>query len=164
MVGAFAALALLSGLSDPGGPPAGQGDRQVRHYRVAGWRLEVHRDRFADLVACTLQKPGVTYDRGVLTFRFSHGVDTANALFRIDNAQPRGAGSVAVEAAGLGAHFNGPNLTNPSNGEVHIPADAVDEARKVSIEPNRRSAYRTFDVTGLSRAIEAAKARGCDIA
>jgi hypothetical protein len=164
MVGAFAALALFSGLFGLGSAPPGPGDRQVRHYRVAGWRLEVGRDRFAGQVACTFQKPGVTYDHGVYTFRFARDVDTANALFRIDNAPPRGVGSVAVEAAGLGARFNGPSLTNPSNGEVHIPASAVGEARRVSIEPNRRIAHRTFDVTGLSRAIEAAKARGCDIA
>lgn len=105
----------------------------------------------------------MTYDRGVLTFHFGHDVDTANALFRADNGPTQSAGQVAVEAAGLGARFNGPNMTNPSNGEVHIPARELGEAIKVSIQPNHRASHRTFDMTGLSRAIEVAKVRGCDI-
>jgi hypothetical protein len=163
MVGAVAALALLSGLFHPGGSPASRPDLQVQHYRVTGWRLEVRRDRFTDVAACTIQRSDITYDRGLLTFRFGHRIDTANALFRVDDGPVRTAGSVAVKAAGMGARFNGPNLANPSDGEVHIPADDVAQAARISIKPNSKMTHRTFDLTGLSNAIETAKAKGCDI-
>jgi hypothetical protein len=163
MKGAVASLALLGMLFHPGGSSAAQNDHQIQHYRVDGWRLDIHRDRFTGSEVCTLRRPNITYGHGVLTFRFGHDIDTANALFRIDNGPVQSAGRVAVEAAGLGARFNGPNMTNPSNGEVHIPAADLNGGLRVSIEPNKRSSHRTFDVTGLSHAIETAKSRACDI-
>jgi hypothetical protein len=163
MLAAAAALALLSELFHHGGSPARRPDLKVQHYRVAGWRLEVRQDRFIGTATCTIQRSGVTYGHGLLTFRFGQRVDTANALFRVDDGPLRSAGSVAVKAAGLGARFDGPNLANPSNGEVHIPSDDLGPALSVSIKPNSRMTHQTFNLTGLSSAIEAAKAKGCDI-
>jgi hypothetical protein len=162
MLGALAALAVLSGLFQTSGHPLGRRDILIQNTRVAGWRLEVRRDRFTGESRCVLRKPGVTYGVGLITFRFAADVDTANALLRTDTGPPRRVGLWAVEAAGLGARFDGPNLSNPSNGEVHVPAAELGSTRRVLIRPNERVAPRTFDVTGLSRAIEASKARGCD--
>lgn len=157
MIGAVAALALMSGLFQSPGR-----DVQVRRYQTAGWRLTVRQNHFTGLTACTIERRNVVFAEGVVTFHFGHRVDTANAEFRIGDAPPRVVGSVAVEAAGLGARFNGPNLGNPSNGEVHIPADLVDQAQLVSIKPNRKMNHRTFNLTGLSTAVEMAKAQRCD--
>jgi hypothetical protein len=161
MVGLVAALALTTGLFHFGGPTGGH-DVRVRFYHGGGWRFTIRQDRFRGQTTCAIYKHDIRYAEGVITFRFGQRVDTANARFRLDNGPPREAGSVAVEAAGLGAQFNGPSLSNPSNGEVHIPADVVAQATTVAIQPNNRTNHRTFNLTGLPRALEIAKAQHCD--
>jgi hypothetical protein len=161
MVGLVAALALTGGLFHHGGRPDGR-DVHVHFYRQAGWHFTVRQDHFRGKTTCRIYKHDVTFAEGVVTFQFGHGVDTANARFRLDDGPPREAGSVAVEAAGLGARFNGPNLRNPSDGQVHIPADVIGGATKVAIQPNSKTNHRTFNLAGLSRALEVAKAQNCD--
>lgn len=161
MIGALAALAMLGGLFHPNDKL--RHDVRAQHYRVDGWRLELWDDRFTGQTTCRIERSNVVYSQGIVTFRFGHNVDTANALFRLDDGSVHTAGSVAVEAAGMGAKLSGPNLTNPSNGEVHIPADDLGDTLKVSIKPNNRMGHRVFDLTGLSHALEAAKARRCDV-
>ena len=161
MVGLVAALALTTGLFHFGGPAGGH-DVRKHVYHSDGWRFTVRQDRFRGQTTCAIYKHDIRYADGVITFRFGRGVDTANALFRLDNGPPREAGSVAVEAAGLGARFNGPSLRNPSDGEVHIPADIVGQATTVGLQPNSKSNHRTFNLSGLPRALEMAKAQHCD--
>jgi hypothetical protein len=161
MVGLMAALALTGGLFHFGGRPDGR-DVRVHHYRQAGWHFTVRQDRFRGKTTCRIYKHDITYAEGVVTFQFARGVNTANARFRLDNGPPREAGSVAVEAAGLGVRFNGPNLRNPSDGEVHIPADVIGGATQVAIQPNSATNHRTFNLTGLSHALLVAKAQNCD--
>jgi hypothetical protein len=161
MVGLVAALALTSGLFHFGGS-ADRHDLRVHYYHGGGWRFTIRQDRFRGQTTCAIYKHDIRYAEGVITFRFARGVDTANARFRLDNGPPREAGSVAVEAAGLGARFNGPSLRNPSNGEVHIPADVVGRATTVAIQPNDKANHRTFSLAGLPRALEIAKGQHCD--
>jgi hypothetical protein len=161
MVGLMAALALTTGLFHFGGSSGGH-DVKMHFYHGGGWHFTIRQDRFRGQTTCAIYKHDVRYAEGVITFQFGHGVDTANARFRLDNGPAREAGSVAVEAAGLGAQFNGPSLRNPSNGEVHIPADVVGPATSVAIQPNTKMNHRTFNLTGLSRALEIAKAQHCD--
>jgi hypothetical protein len=161
MVGLMAALAMTSGLFHFGGHPD-RHDVHVHVYRQSGWLYTIRQDHFQGKTTCRIYKHDVTFAEGVVTFRFNRGVDTANARFRVDGGPPREVGSVAVEAAGLGARFNGPNLNNPSNGEVHIPADVIGGATTVAIQPNPRTNHRTFNLTGLPRALEVAKAQNCD--
>lgn len=161
MLGAIAVMAFLGSHYHPPAwwrPP----DVKTQWRRTAGWDLKIRRDRFTGANACTLFRRNVVYSGGVVTFRFAHGVDTANAQFRIGNGPLHSVGSVAVEAAGLGARFEGPNLRNPSNGEVHIPADVVGGAQQVSIKANAHMNHRTFDLRGLSHAVEMAKGQRCD--
>lgn len=161
MVGAIAVLAFLGGHYHP---PAWWHGSDVRTHwnRTAGWDLKIRRDRFTGANACTLFRRNVVYSGGVITFRFAHRVDTANAQFRIGDGPLRSVGSVAVEAAGLGARFEGADLRNPSNGEVHLPADVVGSAQSVSIKPNMHMNHRTFDLRGLSHAVLMAKGQRCD--
>jgi len=161
MAGAIAALALL-GLFHPR-DSTDHWDAQVRHAHVAGWRIELQRDRFTERTSCTIKRAHVAYGDGVLTFEFGHGVDTANAVYRLGNGPVLRADDVAVEAAGRGARFDTQNLDNPSNGEVHLPLTAVGGAQKVSIRANTRMAHRVFDLTGFSRALNLAKQRNCDV-
>ena len=161
MIGALATLALLSGLYHPSGA-APRHAVQVEHYRVGRWRLDVRRDRFLYQTTCSIRRDRVEYRHGVVAFEFGPGVNTANAIFRIDDAAPQGVGSVAVQAAGLGAALSGPSLHNPSGGRVYIPADKLTDARKVAIRPNAQSWHQTFDLTGLSKAVDVAKAKNCD--
>lgn len=161
MVGLVAALALTSGLFHAVHRTDGR-DVHVHYYRQAGWHFTVRQDRFQGKTTCRIYKHDVTFAEGVVTFQFGHGVDTANARFRLDDGPPRDVGSVAVEAAGLGASFNGPNMRNPSNGEVHIPAAVIGAATRVAIQPNAATNHRTFSLAGLSRALEVAKAQSCN--
>lgn len=161
MLGAIAALAVLG--AHPHLPTLWRRPDERTHWRrTNGWDLKIHYDRFTGAQACTLFRRNVVYSGGVVTFRFDHWVDTANAQFRLGAGPLRSAGSVAVEAAGLGARFEGPNLRNPSNGEVHIPGDVVGGAQSVSIKPNPHMSHRTFDLRGLSHAVEVAKGQHCD--
>lgn len=162
MVGLVAALALTSGLFHVGHHRPDGRDVHVHFYRQAGWHFTVRQDRFRGMTLCRIYKRDVVFAEGVVTFQFAHGVDTANARFRLDDGPPRDVGSVAVEAAGLGARFNGPNMRNPSDGEVHIPADVIGGASRVAIQPNPTTNHRTFSLVGLSRALEVAKAQNCD--
>lgn len=159
------ALALLSALSHPfaGLSPHPRGDVQASHYRLEGWRLDVRKDQFSGLTSCKLQRGDVLLERGVAVFQFRRSVDTANALFRLDEGQPQTAGSVAVEAAGLGAQLRTGNLKNPSDGRVTIPYRVIGGARLVSIRPNPRTSHRDFNLVGLPAAVGAAQAQGCDI-
>ena len=163
MIGVVTAFALFGGALNFGGSSAHGPDLQVKHYALKGWRIDVGHDRFKNSTVCSIRKSTVLYSHGVLTFRFGHKVDTANAVFRVDDGPLLAVGSVAVKAAGLGAPFNGPNLNNPSDGAVYIPADDVGNARQVSIKPNSKMTHRVFGLTGLSQAIEAAKGQNCDI-
>ena len=145
------------------GEPTERHDLQVQHARVAGWRLEVRHDRFTNQTSCVIQKDHITYDHGVVTFALGSRVDTANATYRLDSGPVSPAGNVAVEAAGLGARFDSQNLANPSNGDVHIPARDLGAASAISIRANTRMTHRVFDLTGLSHAFDAARARNCDV-
>jgi hypothetical protein len=160
MTGAVVALALLGLFHN--GDATEHRDVRVQHAHVAGWRLEVRGDRFTGQTTCALRRDDIVYDHGVVTFALGHRVDTANATYRLDDGPVRRAGDVAVEAAGLGARFDSQNLDNPSNGEVRIPAKDLGDARKIYIRANTKMTHRIFDLAGLPRALEAAKARNCD--
>jgi len=163
MIGAMVVLAFASEVLHAGRPATLAHDGRPRHYHIAGWRLDVRPDSFKEIATCKLERAQVTYSRAVLTFRFGSKVNTADAYYRVGDGPPLSVGSVAVEAAGLGARLDSSNLTNPSNGEVHIPVDALVEGRRVSIEPNGKTRPRSFDIAGLSAAVDRARAEHCDI-
>jgi hypothetical protein len=161
MVATAVVLALWGGLFHSGAPHHGPGDQYISRSRVDHWRLEVRDDRFTGVKTCVLRRSRMTYVHGVVTFRLGDKVDTANALFRLDNGVVHTAGSVAVRAAGLGARFSSPNLNNPSGGEVHIPADDLRGVRMISIQANPRTWHQNFDLRGFDDALAAAGAKGC---
>ncbi len=157
MVGSVLALSLLGAVFQS------QGDTHIERYTASDWRVEVKQDRFTGHKHCTATTHGMVYDRGVVTFHFSSGTDTANALFKIDDGVLRTAGSVAVEAAGLGANFSSKNTQNPSNGEVHIPMSYLLSATMVAIKPNDKAVHRDFNLHGLSAVLATMQSRGCGV-
>ncbi len=130
---------------------------------VSGWRIEVYQDKFSGHTTCRIRNHNVSFDRGVVTFRFPSSVDTANALFRIDGGPAQPVGSVAVEVAGLGARLHGDNSTNPSSGLVPLPARLLSTANTVSIQANPTRQHRDFTVHGLSGALDVARQKGCEL-
>lgn len=164
----IASLALVSLIANPlpGLHAPHFGPRNDIHgsaQRVQGWKLEVSQDQFAGRTVCTLSHGPITVRHGVAEFRFSGSTNTANAEVRIDGGAAAPAGSMAVEAAGLGARFGGQNLKNPSDGRVEVPLRLVANAATVSIRPDMRSSRRDYSLKGLSQALAAAEERGCDI-
>jgi len=157
MIGSVIALGLLGAVFQS------QGDIQIDRFTTSDWRVEVKQDRFTGKKHCTATNHDMVYDRGVLTFHFSPNIDTANAVFRIDDGAVRTAGSVAVEAAGLGANFSSKNTRNSSNGEVHIPVVYLSSATTVAIKPNDKAAHRDFKLRGLSEVLTTMQSRGCGV-
>jgi hypothetical protein len=98
----------------------------------------------------------------VVTFALGHQIDTANAIYRLDDGPVHLVGDVAVEAAGMGAQFDTQNLANPSNGEVRIPARDLGDASRIYIRANTKMTHSTFDLAGLAPALDAARSRSCD--
>ena len=159
MIAAATALALWSGLLHPWAH-----DAHVEHSKPApGWTLEARHDAFTGSTTCVVKARDMVYRHGVLTFRFDSSVDTANALYRVNQGAVQPAGLVATEAAGLGAQFKSQNMKNPSNGRVHIPMAHLQEAQTVTIRPNSHRRARTFNLTGLGHVLSAATAKGCDV-
>lgn len=162
MNGAVLALALLPSIF---GPPF---EAQSRHghdatvvSKLSGWRLAERRDRFTGLAACRLSAHDMRYVHGVVTFSFAHRIDTANALFKVDDGPARTVGSVQPEAAGLGAALLSDDTWNPSDGRVLIPTSQLKGAQAVSIRPSAKARTRTFQLNGLEQALETARAQGC---
>lgn len=139
-------------------------DVHTSRYGIQGWRLDVHKDGFAEHTACELQRGPVSVRRGVATFRFGDGVDTANAVMRVDGGPPQNVGLHAVEAAGLGAPMLGGDLGNPSGGRVAVPLRLVAGAHEVDLRPVKWHDHRQFKLDGLEAALQAAQGQGCDIA
>lgn len=159
MIAAATALVLWSGLLHPWTRDA----RVERSKPAAGWTLEVRHDTFTGATKCVVKARDMVYRHGVLTFRFDSSIDTANALYRLDQGAVQPAGLVATEAAGLGAQFRSQNMKNPSNGRVHIPTAHLQEAQTVTIRPNGHRRTKTFRLTGFGDVLAAAKAKGCDV-
>jgi hypothetical protein len=81
----------------------------------------------------------------------------------LDDGDVQEASALAIQAASLGGRSAGNNLRNPSGGEVRIPASILVDARLVSIRPDKNSAHRVFDMTGLFDAVQVAREKGCDV-
>lgn len=158
MIAAATALVLWSSLLHPW-----THDARIERLKPApGWKLEVRQDTFTGATTCVIEARDMVYRHGVLTFRFDSSVDTANALYRLDQGVVQPAGLVATEAAGLGAQFKSRNMKNPSNGQVHIPTAYLQTAQTITIRPNSHRRAKTFHLTGFGDVLTVAKTKGCD--
>lgn len=159
MIGLVASLAVFGSFW-----PHNATQTTVERQHQKGWTLEIRHDAFAGVTQCRISGHDVELVHGVATFRFHHWVDTSHALFRIDDGPTVSSQTVAPEAAALGAALWTNDLSNPSDGQVHIPAARLDAAHAVTIRPNTRAGVRTFALAGLAELRASAKAHGCGAA
>lgn len=137
-------------------------DVTFEKFRVApGWVLEVRRDRFLNASTCVVRSRRVSYASGLVTFQFDGKLNTAEAVYRIDQGPPRAAADVAVASAGLGArHFTG-NLRNPSGGRVFLPMSQLEAASMLEVRPNPKKRSRAFKLQGLQAGVAEARRQQC---
>jgi hypothetical protein len=148
----MAALPLGQAPAAPTSTPAAAG----------AWTLRTRPDAFAQETSCRLVRGRATWERGVVVFHLGAKVNSAGAVYRIDDGAPISAAADQPAVAALGFAIWRDNLANPSAGVVQIPAAKLANAHLVTIEP-RTHALRTysFPVDGLATAVDAAKAKGC---
>ena len=169
---ALTALALLPhlavphvGIQNPFHPFNPDPNAEVRTYSSrlpGGFTLVQVRDAFRGSNACRLDGRGVRLAGGVATFSFGHGVDTANAVFRIDGGPIRSVGEVAQESGRpRRALPRIANTRNPSDGRVRIPWSKLAGAERVEIRANAKSEHRAFALRPLAAAMGEARTQGC---
>jgi hypothetical protein len=154
MIGAVVALALFA--------QARQTADVTREFvPVRGWTLEVRRDRFSGETSCAFRTRDIALEKDVFTFSFPATVNTANAMFRVDDGRPQAIGPLGPEAAGLGVALSSDDLRNPSGGRVHIPARHLQGANSLRIRPNLNDGDKIFGLGGLKDALALAATKGC---
>jgi hypothetical protein len=134
----------------------------VERHRVDQWRYEIDRDNFTGGQRCRLSERDVSYGRKTLTFRFSPGTDTSQAVFRIEDGPAHPWTEVRLQLLNNGVPIQDDSVENPSRGLVRIPAVDVGDARWVWIRSGPRTRPRRFVIAGLRPALAAAQASGCD--
>lgn len=155
MIGAAMAFALFGGLF------SGK-SHAVQRYQMQGWTVELKTDSFTGAVSCRLRAKDVTVDRGAAAFDFGGGVNTAEAVYRIDGGAARSGRIAMMDVAELGVRTITASPHNPTGGFVRIPAAELSGAASVAIRPNQYHAVRSFTLSGLDEALAAEKQRGCD--
>jgi hypothetical protein len=136
-------------------------DANVVRHLSGGWTLRLHRDHFAQRLACQLSKHRITYERGALVFHLSPDIDTSSAVYRVDGGPPMDVRLDQGRLARLGFALENDDLANPSGGLVRIPEDRVVGAYAVAIELKADSRPRTFAIAGFDAALASARAAAC---
>jgi hypothetical protein len=156
---------IVAALPDP--PPAevrtqaAPAPKRLQVYKSGRWTLKVHKDPFSNTTQCSLASPGVDIARSVARFRLSGRIDTAQALYRVDDGQPIPWRTHAMHFTSHGYQLETANLGNPSGGVVLVPLNEVAGGQVVYIRPSARARIRTFRLDGLASALQSAKAAGC---
>ena len=171
MLGALAALSLLPALHLPhvavqnpfhAFRPAQHGEVRTTFTRLPdGWRLSKVSDSFTGVGSCRLDGHGVRLSAGLATFSFGGKVDTANAVWRLDGGPLRSIGEVGPEVAGMGVNLISNNTWNPSDGRVRIPWTRLAGAERLDIRANPGRDHRSFALSSLRGAVDAARGYGC---
>jgi hypothetical protein len=129
---------------------------------AGAWTLRARQDAFTGETSCRLVQGRATWERGVVVFHLGGKVNTAGAIYRIDDGAPVSAAADEPAVAALGLTIWRDDLANPSAGVVRIPAAKLANAHLVRIEPRARATrFYSFPVDGLAAAVDAAKAKGC---
>jgi hypothetical protein len=126
--------------------------------------LVARRDDFAGAVHCRLRGRRMSWKDGAIVFQFSRRINTFDALYRLDGAQPVSWRINAMSLASSGVRFNDENLSNPSDGRVAIPLQVLNGAKSISIRPAVGERPLAFDLADLPSALRAAREAGCDAA
>jgi hypothetical protein len=133
----------------------------LRRTRIGQWTLVVRRDRFSGATNCELRARAMSYARGVVTFRFGRGVQTYDAIYRVDDGPAVSWRVNAMTLASTGALAQSDDLANPSGGRVVTPLSVLSGAQTITIRPALGKKPHTFKVADLPSAMAAAEAADC---
>jgi hypothetical protein len=127
-----------------------------------GWVLSVHKHVFSGTTQCKLQKGRASYGRDAVVFDLGRRVDTADAIYRIDDGAPMRSRDDQMIIAERGFSLTSDSLDNPSAGLVRIPVERLQSAQVVRIEAQDNDHPMTFRISGLSAALVQSRGAGCD--
>ncbi len=152
-------LALIAALMFP--LPWSHGAAHPAPRPAGGWTVTAKTDPFTGGHVCHLAKRGVDYERQALVLHLSDHVDTADAVYRIDNGAPNLVSADQMELARLGFALHNDDLSNPSGGLVRVPERRVMSAAEVSVETAAFRRPVKFKIGGFAEALDAARKAGC---
>ncbi len=128
---------------------------------VGGWTLRMERNSFSGASACSLTNHKAAYRHGVLVLQLGEAVDSADAVYRIDEGAPISTRDDELSLALQGIAVHADSLLTASGGLVRIPGVRLLGARSVRVQANSRRAPVAFAIAGLGEALDRAKAAGC---
>jgi hypothetical protein len=97
-------------------------------------------------------------------FSLGNQVDTAEALYKIDDGPVKSWRALAPRLVAVGVKIQDDSLANPSQGRVILQLADVIAAREVDIRPAGQKSPRRFRLVDLAAAIDLATQRGCHLA
>jgi hypothetical protein len=130
----------------------------LQEYRahVAGWTLDIRKDRFTGRQTCSLRRGDMHYERRTLVFRLP-GQDTTRAAYRIDKGPAFPAAADEATFARLGFTLQSEDLLNPSGGLVRITTERLGAGRRVDIEARPYGTSHRFRTDGFAKALARAR-------
>jgi hypothetical protein len=127
------------------------------------WSFDLVKDRFSGGTSCHLNRGAVEVSKGFVAFKLGKAVDTADALYKIDDQPARRWRQVIPVLVAHGLTVQDDSLANPSGGVVTLPLADVMNAHEVEIRPAGDRKPRSFPIYALSIAVERAAERGCEL-
>jgi hypothetical protein len=121
--------------------------------RVAGWTIDIRKDKFTGRQTCSLHRDGMHYERRSVVFRLPGLPDTTRAAYRIDNGPAFPVAADQATFARLGFTLQSEDLMNPTGGVVRITVDRLGAARRVDIEARPYGSRRRYRLDGFAKAL-----------
>jgi hypothetical protein len=133
--------------------------RQAKVYvePVGAWRLRVESDAFSGVTECSVRQGPLSLGPKTLTVHLGRRVDSAAAVVRLDHGAPR----IYQRYDYRFSPDSDLLLSNPSGGVVEIPLEDAEGKRELAVEAPFTRDVRTFDLSGLDAAHQAATQAGC---
>lgn len=131
--------------------------------QAQGWRYDAVKDSFAGGASCKLRRGEIEISHGFATFNLGKEVDTADALYRIDEGPVKPWRALIPRLVAAGLKVQDDSLANPSGGQLILPLADIVAAREVDIRPASQRNPRRFRLIALAPAIDLAALRGCQV-
>lgn len=141
--------------------PVSQMARQT--LKEGTWRLVVETGKFSGDTRCHLAdaRHGIVYSSGALSFSFGRSVNTLGGWVRIDNAPAQRWRDYLPTLYRLDAPVNRYGLENTTDGKVWIPAEALDHAGQLAIQPSEHRRPVIYTLSGFAKLRETGRGLGC---
>lgn len=131
--------------------------------RLGDWRLDIAKNSFSGEIVCRLRARNLKgfYSAGAVGFRFKHKWNVEDAVYRIDDGEPRAVRDDLSDLVARGVPLDRGNMENASGGVVWIPYERLAEADTITIEARSDRRAVTFHFRGLASLHDLAQERGC---